>query len=188
MQDEAESTLLSQPRNLSIRQKMCEIFGRGRSEHVETGGLPVRAPPRKKTAAGCAGPLWKAPPLVTKLPRSKGAANDLESGCTDVGRRRCSELYPGCATDTTIRGCAKTVKGNIDQAKVRMFLQEKRKNMDRRTQDQDQRCQSGSSAKNSVIFSGGTLQRIMGQTNNDCRFLIFTLTSSLHQQPLLAGR
>ena len=33
-----------------------------------------------------------------------------------------------------------------------------------------------------------TLQRIMGQTNNDCRFLIFTLTSSLHQQPLLAGR
>ena len=33
-----------------------------------------------------------------------------------------------------------------------------------------------------------TLQRIMGQTNNDCRFLIFTLTSSLHQQPSLAGR
>ena len=31
-----------------------------------------------------------------------------------------------------------------------------------------------------------TLQRIMGQTNNDCRFLISTLTSSLHQQPLLA--
>ena len=33
-----------------------------------------------------------------------------------------------------------------------------------------------------------TLRRIMGQTNNDCRFLISTLTSSLHQQPLLAGR
>ena len=33
-----------------------------------------------------------------------------------------------------------------------------------------------------------TLERIMGQTNNDWRFLIFTLTSSLHQQPLLAGR
>ena len=33
-----------------------------------------------------------------------------------------------------------------------------------------------------------TLQRIMGQTNNDCRFRIFILTSSLHQQPLLAGR
>ena len=33
-----------------------------------------------------------------------------------------------------------------------------------------------------------TLQRIMGQTNNDCRFRIFILTSSLRQQPLLAGR
>ena len=33
-----------------------------------------------------------------------------------------------------------------------------------------------------------TLQRMMGQTNNDCGFRIFTLTSSLHQQPLLAGR
>ena len=33
-----------------------------------------------------------------------------------------------------------------------------------------------------------TLQRIMEQTNNDCRFRIFTLTSSLRQQPLLAGR
>ena len=33
-----------------------------------------------------------------------------------------------------------------------------------------------------------TLQRIMGQTNNDCRFWIFTLTSSLHQRRLLAGR
>ena len=31
-----------------------------------------------------------------------------------------------------------------------------------------------------------TLQRIMEQTNNDCRFLISTLTRSLHQQPLLA--
>ena len=33
-----------------------------------------------------------------------------------------------------------------------------------------------------------TLQRIMGQTNNDCRFLISTSTSSLHQQPSLAER
>ena len=33
-----------------------------------------------------------------------------------------------------------------------------------------------------------TLQRIMVQTNNDCRFWISTLTSSHHQQPLLAGR
>ena len=33
-----------------------------------------------------------------------------------------------------------------------------------------------------------TIQRIMGQTNNDCRFLIFTLANSLHQQPSLARR
>ena len=54
---------------------------------------------------------------------------------------------------------------------------------------QDQRCQSGPSAKNSVIPSKRRqFQRIMGQTNNDCRFRISTLTSSLHQQRLLAGR
>ena len=33
-----------------------------------------------------------------------------------------------------------------------------------------------------------TLQRIMGQTNNDCTFLIFTSTNSLHKPRLLAGR
>ena len=60
---------------------------------------------------------------------------------------------------------------------------------ERPERDQDLRCQSGPSAKDSVIFSGlETLQRIMGQTNNDCRFLISTLTSSLHQQPSLAER
>ena len=31
-------------------------------------------------------------------------------------------------------------------------------------------------------------QRIMGQTNKDCRFRIFILTNSLHQLRLLAGR
>ena len=51
-------------------------------------------------------------------------------------------------------------------------------------QNRDLRCQSGPSAKDSVIFSGG----VMEQTNNDCRFLISTLTGSLHQQPLLVGR
>ena len=55
---------------------------------------------------------------------------------------------------------------------------------ERRTQDQDQRCQSGPSAQNSVI----TLQRIMEQTNDDCRSQIFILTNSLHQLHLLAGR
>ena len=33
-----------------------------------------------------------------------------------------------------------------------------------------------------------TLQRIMDQTNNDCRFRIFISTNSLHQHRLLAGR
>ena len=32
------------------------------------------------------------------------------------------------------------------------------------------------------------LQRITGQTNNDCRFQIFILTNSPHQQRLLVGR
>ena len=60
---------------------------------------------------------------------------------------------------------------------------------ERPEQNQDLRCQSGPSAKDSVIFSGGdSLQRIMGQTNNDCRFRISILTSSLRQQPMLAGR
>ena len=54
--------------------------------------------------------------------------------------------------------------------------------------DQDLRCQSGPSAKDSVIFSGGDYSKNYGQTNNDCRFRISILTSSLRQQPLLAGR
>ena len=33
-----------------------------------------------------------------------------------------------------------------------------------------------------------TLERIMVQTDNDCRFRISISTNSLHQQPLLAGR
>ena len=55
-------------------------------------------------------------------------------------------------------------------------------------QSLDLRCQSGPSAKDSVIFSGGDYSKRYGQTNNDCRFRIFILTSSLRQQPLLAGR
>ena len=53
---------------------------------------------------------------------------------------------------------------------------------------QDQRCQSGPSAKNSFIPSEGDLQVIMGQTNNDCRFQTFISTNALHQRRLLAGR
>ena len=44
---------------------------------------------------------------------------------------------------------------------------------ERRTQDQDPRCQSGPSARNSVILSEGDFQRFVGQTNNDGRFQIF---------------
>ena len=45
--------------------------------------------------------------------------------------------------------------------------------------DSDLRCQSGPSAKNSVIFNGGGLfKELWGRTNNDCRFRIFILTNS----------
>ena len=59
---------------------------------------------------------------------------------------------------------------------------------ERPEQNQDLRCQSGPSAKESVIFSGGDSSKNYGQTNNDCRFRISIFTGSLHQQPLLAGR
>ena len=41
---------------------------------------------------------------------------------------------------------------------------------------QNQRCQSGPSARNSVVPSEGGFQRIIVQTYNDCRFQIFILT------------
>ena len=47
--------------------------------------------------------------------------------------------------------------------------------------DRQPKIQSSSSVEE-------TLQRIMGQTNNDCRFRIFILTNSLHQLRLRAGR
>ena len=53
---------------------------------------------------------------------------------------------------------------------------------------QDQRCQLGPSARNSVIPSEGDFQRIMLQTNNDCRFHILISTNSPRQQRLLVGR
>ena len=59
---------------------------------------------------------------------------------------------------------------------------------ERPEQNRDLRCQSGPSAKDSVIFSGGDSSKNYGPTNNDCRFRIFISTNSLHQQPLLAGR
>ena len=59
---------------------------------------------------------------------------------------------------------------------------------ERPEQNQDLRCQSGPSAKDSVIFSERDSSKNYGQTNNDCIFWIFTLTSSLHQRRFLAGR
>ena len=52
----------------------------------------------------------------------------------------------------------------------------------------DPSCQSGPSARNSFDPSEGRFSKIMGQTNNDCRFRIFILTISPHQQRLLVGR
>ena len=53
---------------------------------------------------------------------------------------------------------------------------------------QDLRCQSGPSAKDSVIFSGGDFSWIMLQTNNDYRFRILILTNSPRQQRSFVGR
>ena len=59
---------------------------------------------------------------------------------------------------------------------------------ERQAQDQDPRCLLDSQPKILSSSVEETLQRIMGQTNNDCRFQIFILTNSLHQSRLLAGR
>ena len=58
---------------------------------------------------------------------------------------------------------------------------------ERPEQNQDLRCQDRQPKIQSSSVEE-TLQRIMEQTNNDCRFRISTLTSSLRQQPLRAGR
>ena len=42
------------------------------------------------------------------------------------------------------------------------FIHSGKEKSERRTQDQDQRCQSGQSAKNSVIFSGGDSSKNYG--------------------------
>ena len=55
--------------------------------------------------------------------------------------------------------------------------------------DQDLRCQSlDRQPKIQLSSVEETIQRILGQTNNDCRFRTSILTSSLRQQHLLAGR
>ena len=55
-------------------------------------------------------------------------------------------------------------------------------------QNQDLRCQSDRQPKIQSSSVEETLQRIMVQTKNDCRFRISIFTISLRQQPSLAGR
>ena len=54
----------------------------------------------------------------------------------------------------------------------------------KQTQVQDLRCQSGPSAKDSVL----PREHFQRMTNNDCRYQILISTNSLHQLRLLAGR
>ena len=57
------------------------------------------------------------------------------------------------------------------------------------TPAQDQRCQSGPSARNSVVpGEGDSSKNYVVQTNNDCRFQILILTNSPRQQRSLVGR
>ena len=65
--------------------------------------------------------------------------------------------------------------GTTIEEPIRMSTAE---NSGRPERDQDLRCQSGPSAKDSVIFSGGDYSKKNGQTNNDCDFW-----SSLWQVP-----
>ena len=50
------------------------------------------------------------------------------------------------------------------------------------TPSQDQRCQSGPSARNSVVPSEGGCSKNYGADNNDCRFQNLILTNSPRQQ------
>ena len=59
---------------------------------------------------------------------------------------------------------------------------------ERQEQNQDLRCQSGPSAKDSVILSGGDSSKNYGTDQQRLQILDFISTSSLHQLRLLAGR
>ena len=52
----------------------------------------------------------------------------------------------------------------------------------------DPRCQLGPSAKIHSTLVREYFQRVVGQTNNDCRFRIFILTNSPRQLRSLVGR
>ena len=81
------------------------------------------------------------------------------------------------------QGLNSTWKKTIEEP-IHMSTAEK---SERQEQNQDLRCQDRQPKIQSSSVEE-TLQRIMVQTNNDCRFRIFMSTNSLHQQPLLAGR
>ena len=53
---------------------------------------------------------------------------------------------------------------------------------------QDQRCQSGPSAKDSVIFSGGDYSKNYGADQQRLQISDLHFDKFLRQQPLLAGR
>ena len=61
------------------------------------------------------------------------------------------------------------------------------KRSERPERNQDLRCQSGPSAQRFSHLQWRRLfKELWSRTNNDCRFRISILTSSLRQQPLLA--
>ena len=81
------------------------------------------------------------------------------------------------------QGLNSTWKKSIEEP-IHMSTAEKSGRPER---DQDLRCQSGPSAKDSVIFSGGDYSQNYGADQQRLQISDLILTSSLHQQPLLAG-
>ena len=67
------------------------------------------------------------------------------------------------------------------------FTHHRQNRVRNQTPVQEQRCQSGPSAGNSVVLSEGKFSKNYGQTNNDCRFGILILTNSPRQQRSLVG-
>ena len=88
------------------------------------------------------------------------------------------------SSDPCPQGSNSTWKKIVEEP-IHMSAVEKSERLGR---DQDLRCQSGPSAKDSVIFSGGDFSKNDGADEQRLQILISILTSSLHQQPLLAGR
>ena len=90
-----------------------------------------------------------------------------------IGKRFCKST---CTFFSSLSSRIESMGATIEEP-IHMFTAQK---SERPEQNRDLRCQSGPSAKDSVIFSGGDSSKNYGQTNNDCRFLISISTSSLH--------